>query len=715
MIDSFIPISTKIRPIRKVYILDDKDINSFIEILKFSTTEIDGTFNLIFTYEQLQDDRIKDLINIYYPDVIINYSKEDNKNLRYFNKYVINNKGRLHFLKTDISYWNRKPNDYLSSLIDFDNSSILYNSTDEISNEYISKILEYGIVSKEKEFFEMFENSIFRNFNLIDIGLDQYVEPDNSTSIIDLSDYFSSSSYTMSSKSNPNRYFSSEKERVLIIGSSENLHSLLYFWNERALYFSKTIKFITEKELDNCTQYPGFKYYVNFTAIQDIHITDENDRIIQEIDYKYYFDGKINRWENFWHYSYAKIEDGYIEINQPVDKSFSIFGVQNVMMDIGGINECFLPINHEYSDLFVKGIMKNGDYRFTSNSDTVISVYEHIFNLDLSYSDIYSRIYLPNSQDILHQFEKIHNIRLEETKKTILFNNLHNSIKNSLVNKIIRSKSYFDLIVSMAPKRMSKILSDIHSIDPEINVENIGEYLNGVVTLKSDIICSLPDLKSRFSGDRSKLLENIELLIHENILLQGKKFYCPICNSELWFLIDDLKRQLNCCYCNNMINLPITHKGSIIQESVRLNELFIESIDQGQFSMLLINEIIKKQNLRNKNIYYNLNIYKKNDLITDIDILLIMNNLIGFFEVKSNRNFNIKQAKSLIEISEELQIDFIVFSSLLTRDCNDTSDFINELKSIDTNLSIIVITAEILFSDKIIQFKKYLNKGVVLV
>jgi hypothetical protein len=712
--DIFLPIVTKIRTIKKVFIIDEGDIKTFVEIIKFATPEIDGIFNLIFTSTQVFTAEICELIKQNSPDVIINYSSISDNEFPHFKKKVINIKdGRLYFLKTDFYYWNQRAIDSLSSMIDLKKLEIFYNSKDELNNDSIIDVLNYGIFNFTDDYNEMYSISIFKNCNLYDINKNDPNDTENSISILGLSTLFSSSSYSMNNKTNPNNYFARDDKKVIILGDSNNLESILYFWNERALYFSNNIAFITSENQIKQSTLDEFQYVVNFRDEESLSELQKcNDKII-ELEKKYYFDGRHRDWENFSHYSYARKNVDSIEINHPVEKSFANFGVQNVMLEISGVNECFLPIHHKYSELFKKGFSNFQEYSFTSNCENSISIYKNYFNIDFSHSNLYALIHHPSKMDILATFQDINNIKLEETKKTKLFNNLYNSIKDKEIVKLLRNRSYFDLLVSMSPKRMSTIIDKIRTLSPDAEVDQIKSYLENVVTLKSDVICTFNDLKSKFSGDKKILLNNIEKLIHNNVLIQGKKFSCPICDSLLWYSTDNIKNNLNCYCCNNQIRLPIVDKGVVIPDSVKLNEIFIESIDQGQLTMLLVNEILNDQNLRNKKLYYNYNIFQNDELLTDIDILAILNSLVGFIEVKSNRKFDISQSIKLIETASRLEVDFLIFASLYPSNHESISSFVTEIKDYDDK-SIIILTGDTLFSEKKININDLMNKGIVI-
>ncbi|WP_165707497.1 hypothetical protein [Pectobacterium polaris] len=92
MFDSF--VTTKIRPVRKVFIIDENDIKTFSDIFNHLMIEIDGVINLIFpTNNKLFSQNTKEFVNRYDPDVILNYSILNDLDLsEHFNTITYNSK-----------------------------------------------------------------------------------------------------------------------------------------------------------------------------------------------------------------------------------------------------------------------------------------------------------------------------------------------------------------------------------------------------------------------------------------------------------------------------------------------------------------------------------------------------------------------------------------------------------------------------------------------
>ena len=69
---------TKVRPIRKVFIINENDFFTFNMIINHLMSEIDGIYNLIFeSFSMIFESNIKEFVNRFDPDIVINYSTLD--------------------------------------------------------------------------------------------------------------------------------------------------------------------------------------------------------------------------------------------------------------------------------------------------------------------------------------------------------------------------------------------------------------------------------------------------------------------------------------------------------------------------------------------------------------------------------------------------------------------------------------------------------------
>ncbi|HFW4539266.1 TPA: hypothetical protein ACIBRN_003554, partial [Salmonella enterica subsp. enterica serovar Lansing] len=70
--------TTKVRPIRKVFIINENDFCTFNMIVKHLMGEIDGIYNLIFESSPIIfESNITEFVNRFDPDIVINYSTLD--------------------------------------------------------------------------------------------------------------------------------------------------------------------------------------------------------------------------------------------------------------------------------------------------------------------------------------------------------------------------------------------------------------------------------------------------------------------------------------------------------------------------------------------------------------------------------------------------------------------------------------------------------------
>lgn len=198
----------------------------------------------------------------------------------------------------------------------------------------------------------------------------------------------------------------------------------------------------------------------------------------------------------------------------------------------------------------------------------------------------------------------------------------------------------------------------------------------------------------------------IEQLYRNKILLRGKNFKCPYCNSKLWYSLSALNDDLRCYCCENSINLPIFSGSGTLGDSFRLNELVSNAVDQGTFPLLLVTNFLFKQRYHGKRFLFNYELYdeKGKGPLAEIDLIFNIGRLIGVAEVKSDRGFeDTDQIDKLLNISEWMDIDLFLFSTLKYKDSDEVSKLVEYLKSKKVNKPIFILTREVLFEKELVN------------
>ena len=80
-------VITKVRPIKKLFLIDETDIDRFVAIIQSVTLEVAGISNLILINNgDLFTRSIKDFVNYHDPDVVLNCTSLNNNDLLQFFK-----------------------------------------------------------------------------------------------------------------------------------------------------------------------------------------------------------------------------------------------------------------------------------------------------------------------------------------------------------------------------------------------------------------------------------------------------------------------------------------------------------------------------------------------------------------------------------------------------------------------------------------------------
>ena len=174
-------IITKIRPIKKLCIIEENDLDRLIQIINVYSMEVTGILNLILiNNEKLNLSNTIDFIQSQDPDIIINYSLCDNNKLKSLFKTLVvdgeDKKYHLDYLATDIEILDnirdasqRRQDEDVKIVKDIYTS---FNTHIDPNN--MVYYLNYGLVDKrlKDDLRDSFKDSIFEGINLKSIKED---------------------------------------------------------------------------------------------------------------------------------------------------------------------------------------------------------------------------------------------------------------------------------------------------------------------------------------------------------------------------------------------------------------------------------------------------------------------------------------------------------------------------------------------------------------
>lgn len=706
-------ITTKIRPIRKLFIVEPNNFESFKEILIDIANDIELIFNIFLEdNEQLSSLIIQEFVKRHAPDLIFNLSKRDNNEIEHiFNIQCITPDSvmtRITRFCTYISFISNTPA-LIQKYSKSSNDSDIFCAETINTNDILSIIscINFGLYSHDEEDRDLFSNSAFQDINIQKIDstdtlkecLSEKKESFNRlyNQINPFTSGYGSSIWDID-YSHPN-YFQTGQH--IFISSCDDLAGIFFFWNMRATYPQGNFFWLAEEALDE------FSSSISSATIL-IAFNENIQNKIKQLELKneifipdrLYFHGTSTGWKFFTHEQTINIlNNESIVISHPLEKSFSELGMGGAcIFEVQGMKEFWYP-NHSHLGLLFEPKNFNKEMfseRFTHLYNNKLIKYHLQFNpMEMSGLTIEFRI--PNFKEAIESIFHTQHYILKQTDKSSILNQLVKILGGIAQIKTICDESISNLLIKMTPK--SRI---------EKKEKFIQEINNGTIEL-SPVIRSFKDITSLANNKDKIYIKNILQQLHDKkLLLRGKHFTCKHCASNIWIPIENIARVNYCIACNNEVDIPIVE-----EDKFRLNQLLIKAIDQGQLSTLVLLNFFVQNSGRDLNFLSNQEVYQKsksNTPITDIDLIVKIGNKIDFAECKSTSPFDEKQIDELIKISTQMKCDFMILSSLVCKDEPSIKETINYVNSKNFNIPLFIFTKEVLFNQASVDLYSFFEK-----
>ncbi len=713
-------VTTKIRPVKKLYIINKNDLPRFVEIINTLSTEMGGILNVIL----LNDDKLFSkntvaFINRHDPDVIINFSDCNNDDLyTAFKVLIVNGNDRTFDLKrlsTPLKIATSMPKMLNGEF--WKGINKVYSNFDRPHS--IAKILYYlnfGLIGDKYSL----ESTIFKDIEICSIdSVNQLLkligDQKNNFLYLSMGLYLSGEQISIFEKDyNRNKYYDNP---TIIFGQENNLESMIYFWNTRATHSHNNIIWLPIYLIDSSQELiKSFTDYCLFTSESKEEIKDKIIKIngsIKEIDNsEYYFWSESSPWHLFEFVQNAAVSNNKLKIIHPPEKLFSNTGFNiNVVLEIFNLDELFLPKSLALGKLF-----KNREglppYQFCRICAGGLALYIDHFTpfRDLP---IVEELTIPDKRSIFKALFEEAGLKLQETNKTQITNQVINLIGGLNSLELFSDENVFDLLVKLTPKRterLAKLLSK--EINNSISKEELQDILlkfgEQISTLSSKSIIDTSCLLSYGSNDE-KYHQLIQRLYENRILLRGRSFKCPHCSSRLWYPISSLKDDLHCYCCSNPVSLPIFVNNKASEDAFRLNELIINAVDQGVLPVLLTISLLFKQHFAIKRFIFDNDLFDKqtSKKLAEIDLIFTLGSRIGLGEIKTNWRFDEDKVKKMIDISNKINSDMVLFSTIKEKDSKDVQDLFKCLESMVLDIPAFIFTKEVLFDEDPVDLSKY--------
>ncbi len=507
--------------------------------------------------------------------------------------------------------------------------------------------------------------------------------------------------------------FFNRKKKHFFISDKNDFKTIAFFWNMRSYYSYDKIAWIpTELLQDIASQVDVETVFVCFNNDIEKKIRGHfpSATVIQPT--RLSFRGRNERWSFFEHTQTISIVHNEAIIQHPAEKSFSDMGLGGAfVLEIRGLNEFSYPKRRNIGNLFFPKHYEREMFveRFQRISELGLSKY--ILEVSpFKTEDISEQIILPTFKEVINHLLEDIGYTIKATEKSSILEQTVNLLGGVGELGIISIKPIFDSLVNLTPKvRTERILqkllagagSKIESddiLDIIAEIRDKGAINFPAVTLTIEEIVAKTGI---VGNEKKKLFPDLQKLYDQRILLRGKYFVCPFCNSNLWIQIDEINRINHCVECSNTVNLPVYLHDKQGSDYFRLNQLIVRAVDQGQLSTLLLLNLFFQQEYLAFGYQSNFEVYKASKSITDIDLFIRIGKRIGIAECKSTSGFKKEQqVDELIGIASDLQCDFIAFSSLIDSTSQELKDLVEILTKKSLDIPAFIFTNEVLFKPK---------------
>lgn len=716
-------IITKVKPIKKLFIIDADAISEFEYAYNGIQDEIDGIQNIIL----INDDELFSEINHEFvkrsdPDLIINRSQrrddEISKHFGILSSDAKSEETKVERYSTKLQYFSRTPAFFEKFAIDSSKDLYVLAASSPIANsdEAYFQNINFGYLNSDS--LEKLRLSIYKNMKLHWLA-DSNEAIGNLFSDADKLSLFTSAYGSLSGTGygtsiyevNYNREdIFADGKKYVFVSDRTDLKSIAYFWNTRSYYCHSKLAWIPTPFLGNVSGITDEDtIFVCFNdAISDlISTTYPKNKILRPEGLR--FKGKKDYWTFFENTQIVATIDDELIIQHPPEKSFIDFGGMGAFtLEISGLKEFIYPkrrnagklfrskrLNHELFDNHFCRLSENG----LSKYSLVVSPFEPV--------SISATIRLPLHSEIIKHLIEDYGYVVKKTPKTLLLDQAINLLGGIDSARILSKRMIFEMIINLTPKvRTEKAIKKLlEGVPLSVTSDDILSILseiksNGAINFPS-VTLTYDEIVAKGGASREdgkSISPEIQKLYDQRVLLRGKFIECSFCKSNVWIELAEIRRRNNCTDCGNPLSIPVYVNDKQDSDYYRLNQLFVRAVDQGQLATILLINLFQEQKFRSFRYQSNLEIYENDHLVTDLDLVLNVGKQFGIAECKSFSGFTTKQVKDLIDIAIKIKCDFIVFSTLLNKDSQEVIDLKCYLDTLSLNIPAIIACSEAIFN-----------------
>ncbi len=717
-------VTTKVRPIRKLFVLDDGDLPGFLSVVKAVSTELVGLSNLILLRNgQLLSDSTAEFVGYHDPDVVVNLSSEGDADLRRrFGLPTFSvEPGDLVFrrLMTRLSMVDHVL-DFLKPYWESEDREVFACFTGTDSLEGVTYALNFGMA--DQELVEALEHSLLAGLHVNSL---ESVEQLLALASVDEANFLKASlplanvshgSSVWTVDRNPEEYFVDKP--TVVVGAPGSLESMAYFWNMRAT------------QPDNCTTWlPGdivraipdcLREYSHCCLFTD---DEEIGRLVKAsgvsvIDHSmYYFRGFTQQWEWYASTQNVSVVDERVRVSHPANRMLSSLGFNiGFAFDVSGLREFWTPSASGMGDLYYPPPEHGFDrWHFARVRKGTLSVYGSILNV-FEDDPLVEDIQLPEADAVIRARFADHGLNITETIATRASDQVIALVGGDDGIGSLTERPVFNLLVKLTPPRTEKLARSLARLtggDHEAIVQVLrASGLRPSAAINSDVVLDLDEMLSSIATsktDREPMCKAIEVLYDKRILLRGKSFTCPHCNQRLWYPLESLQDENKCYGCSREVSIPVSAGGRSRGDHFRLNELVANAVDQGQLPLLLTRHMLSLLPFTMKRFLssYDVSDADSGERTAEVDLVFTLSSLLGLAEVKADRGFEEEQTGRLIDLAMRVGADMLLFATLKSRDSQEVAALVEQLRVRSLAIPAFVATGDVLFSRESVDLGRY--------
>ena len=738
-----INVMTLVRPIRKLFVIENGDITTFARLVGFCSEDLNGIRTLILINdERLFSENTIALVHSHDPDVILNYSQANDQALydcfRILVRRMNHSPRELRAYKTHLATVQQYPA-VLQNMFAYQGKNLKLDDTtyaiirgdgkekddedDDSALPSTAEDLSFAINcgSVDGAFLKLRKFGVFRDLN---------IEPPTSwqqliTAVrdddlfIQLSTHFVGNG-TMSSiweiDRNVERSF--YDKRTVIIGSRNDLRSLTYFWNERASYERCKIVWLPAEEADSYTDLLGdFDQYCLFDSAAGIPQLERVLASKTKIDCAVYYFPEMLFSDSFSAMQVLQQSGPKIQLSHPAAKLFS--RISHYMFEVRGLAEDVWPVSAALGEMFISEHSKTGSHYFGSRiSKSGFATSTGQFNV-FEDEDLFINLILPDKGAMFKEFFRDHQLELRETRGTKVIDRIISLVGGVANLEVFAHGEIFELLVKLTPRRTERIIKELQkNTSSDLSGANLKSLLTNLPGLTAPRAVAADELEGYVPGgvrDKADFYAQVESLYQNKVLLRGKSFSCPQCDGQLWFALENIKAENKCYRCDHPVIIPAYLDNRALADSFRVNELILNAVDQGVLPVLLTLYFLARQRFVAQKYIFDCEVAVEGEsqCFAELDIIFTLGRMIGVGEIKADRGFETEQVNRLIEIAQQIGARVLLFSTLKVRSSNEVRALYDHLQNRHLSMPALILPREVLFfSDDPINISKYFEVGL---